>query len=347
MKGDTFTFIPQKHEDEGISPQILRITDENNTCNHLYFTSRSFTPDDKKVVFISDRDGGFNLFCIDLETNAVKQLTEGKTLDYFPYVARDGKSVFYGDKGCIREVNIETLEEKTLIDAAELVGHEVFKCSGTYQSWDGKKIVCFFEAKPDFGLIVIDLETGKSKVILQGDQPVRHCQFCPLDHNLIVYAHEGDWSTMQARMWLINADGTGNRRVRDHDDGTVESVGHEFWANTEKKLYFKIQREGKIFVANFDLNANKETVMFEMRHNHGTITTDDKYFIADDKHGEMHIVNLATGEERHLCYPYMSWVKGMSRFHPHPTVSNKGDRVVYTSDHFEKPGVFVAEIPRF
>jgi len=347
MKRDTYIFHPTVHEDDGISPKVLRITDPNDTCNHLYFTSRSFTPDDSKVVFISDRDGGRNLYHIDMETFVVTQLTEGRELDYFPYIDRGGKYIYFGEKNCMYKVDMENCDEELICDASALVGHDVFKCSGAYQSWDGKKLVCFFEADPEYGLIVIDLVTGESKIILRGDQPVRHCQFCPYDHNLIVYAHEGNWSTIQARMWFINADGSNHRRVRDHDDGLTEAVGHESWGNTSRRLFYKVKRGAPIYVCSFDVDANKETELFELTHNHGVATVDDKYFIADDRTGPMHIVKIETGEKHALCYPLMSWRKGWSRFHPHPTMSNKGDRVVYSTDNFGNPGVFVAEVPKF
>jgi Tol biopolymer transport system component len=150
-------------------------------------------------------------------------------------------------------------------------------------------------------------------------------------------------------MWLINADGTGNRRVRDHDDGTEEAVGHESWANTEKKLFYKIRRksEGKIYIACFDVDANQETVLTECPHNHGIATADDRYFVADCSDGPMRIVDLKTMDIRYLCHPNMTWRKGWSRFHPHPTSSNKGDRIVYSTDAYgANPGVFVVDIPK-
>ena len=349
MKGDVFTLNPRKVEDGGISPNVIRLTDEEYTCNHLYFHNRSFTPDDKKVIFESEKDGGNNLFVVDLESNKATQLTEGYNLDYFCYPSRDGKKVYFGADGCIKTVNLETLKEEVVVRAQDIVKETVTKCSGAFPSWDEKKLVCFYEAKPDFGLIVADLVTGEKKVIIHGTQPLRHCQFCPNDHNLIVYAHEGTWETIKARMWLINADGSNNRRVRDHDDGDLEAAGHEFWGNTGRRLYFTVRRDGKIFFSYFDVDENKEVTLFEIDNEHGTVTQDDKYIICDSKlgKGEMYMVNLETLEVKVLCYQKMSWDPKMSRFHPHVTVSYKTGKAIYTSDGFGKPGVFIADIPVF
>ena len=349
MKGDISYFVPQEMHDSGISPRLVRITDPAYACNHLYFHNRSFTPDDKKIIFESTRDGGNNLFELDLSDNSVRQLTEGYQLDYFGYPSRDGKKVFFGADGCIKTVDLETLEEEIIVRAQDLVGPKVTKCSGAFPSWDGKKLVCFYEADPDYGLIVTDLATREAKIIIHGEQPLRHCQFCPNDSNLLVYAHEGTWEKIQARMWLIHADGSGNRRVRDHDDGDYEAAGHEFWGNTGKRLYFTVRREGKVFFSYFDVTENKEVTMFELDNEHGTVTQDDRYVICDSKrgNGEMYIVKIETGEVRVLCYQKMSWLKTMSLYHPHVKVSYHTNKAIFTSDGFGKPGVFVADIPEF
>ena len=349
MKGDVFKFTPKIMNDAGISPKVIRLTDEEYVCNHLYFHNRSFTPDDKKVIFESEKDGGNNLFIMDMESNEVTQLTQGYSLDYFAYCSRDGKSVFFGADGCIKSVDLTTLEEKIIVKAQDVVESKVTKCSGAFPSWDGKKLVCFYEADPDYGLIVTDLETGDKKIIIHGTQPLRHCQFCPNDHNLLVYAHEGTWETIKARMWLIQADGSNNRRVRDHDDGDEEAAGHEFWGNKGRHIYFTVRREGKVFFSYFDVDTDQEITLFELDNEHGTVTQDDKYIICDSKRGdgEMYIVNTETKEVKILCYQKMSWISNMSRFHPHVTVSYTTNKAIYTTDGYGKPGVFLADIPAF
>jgi Tol biopolymer transport system component len=354
MKGQTFTFTPTKMEDKGISPNVIRLTDERYTCNHMYFHNRSFTPDDKFVIFQSMMHGTNNLYKLELATNTVTKLTHGYDIDYFGYPSRDGKKVYFGVAGCIRTVDLDTCEEEVILRAQDLVKENVTKCSGAFPSWDGKKLVCFYEAMPDFGLIVLDLVTGDKKIIIHGDQPLRHCQFCPNDHNLIMYAHEGSRAVVKSRMWLINADGSNNRRVRSVDDGEFASAGHaghEFWANIGRRIYYTVRLEGKLYFSTIDLDTGKEETLFELDNEHGTITQDDKYVITDSSrgNGEMNIVNLATKEKKVLCYHNFSWSGAeMSRLHPHPTVSYNTRKCIYTTDGFgPKPGVFVADIPYF
>lgn len=352
MKGKIYPYNPVVYEDRGVSPKVTRITDETWIANHLYFTNCSFTPDDKKIIFESEIDGGNNLFCLDLEKNEIKQLTERRILDYFPHPSRDGKKVFFGEGRYVMSVDIETCEEEILLDANELVGHDVYKCSGTNPSWDGTKLINFFEAAPDYGFIVTDLITGQSEIILRGDQPVRHSQFCPTDSNLILYAHEGkSWD--KTRMWLIDADGSNNRRVRIDPDGDAVHCFHESWSHHEKVVYFtmRIRAENKTYFTRRNIETNEETIMFPLDQFHMSISPDDTMIAGDNKEGDrqIHIINMANAEVKSLCYPNMSFRGGpiASRFHPHPTFNNKGDKVIYSTDGFAYPGVFVAEVPKF
>ncbi|MEP6491541.1 MAG: amidohydrolase family protein [bacterium] len=53
-----------------------------------------FSPDGKKIVYVSDRDGGFNLYTLSLDKKDTVQLTTGKTTKYnSPVFTPDGKYV--------------------------------------------------------------------------------------------------------------------------------------------------------------------------------------------------------------------------------------------------------------
>lgn len=58
------------------------------TRGMMYDAQPRFSPDGRFVVFTSDRDGGDNVWTIDVNSKATKQITKGKTNRY-----RDRKSV--------------------------------------------------------------------------------------------------------------------------------------------------------------------------------------------------------------------------------------------------------------
>lgn len=344
MKGESVAVRFQKIADAGVSPEVVRVSDLRWPTHHVYFTQRSFAPDGRSLVVLAKRDAGFDLHCIDLEAQRMVRLTEGRTLDYFPFVAWDGRSVLFGQGASLWQVGLADQKERELLDVAKLTGRPVTRVGGAYQSCDGARVVCFYEAKPEFGLVVLDMASGSARVIVKGAQPVRHCQFCPLDPGLILYAHEGAWETISDRMWLIQADGTANRKVRVTPEG--ERVGHEFWANRSRTVYFTVYRGEESEIRRKSLDSGEESLVIALDNCHAAIDPNDRWLVADNNRGraeEMFLVSLATLESRVLCYPKFSWKE--SRFHPHPTFSPQGDRVVYTSDRDGTAAVYIARVP--
>ncbi|MBM4195425.1 MAG: amidohydrolase, partial [Gemmatimonadetes bacterium] len=64
------------------------------TSGMAYDAQPRFSPDGKLVVFTSDRDGGDNVWTIDLDTKATKQITRGKASRYrSPEWTPDGNSI--------------------------------------------------------------------------------------------------------------------------------------------------------------------------------------------------------------------------------------------------------------
>lgn len=69
-------------------------TATNLTRGLSYDDSPRFSPDGKKVVFISDADGGENLWTITLDTKATNQITKGKNAKYVsPEWTPDGRYI--------------------------------------------------------------------------------------------------------------------------------------------------------------------------------------------------------------------------------------------------------------
>lgn len=350
MKGDIFPIEVKTLKSGGTANDVIRLTDLTYPSNHLYFTNRSFTPDGERIVFLSNREGGFDLYCHKLKGSMVQQLTEGRNLDYFPFISWDGRRVFFGEGSGVWCVSFDGLEETKLLDVSELVHKQVTRVGGTFQSYDGTQLVFFYEAydmyslTANFGLVVLSLETGKAKIIVEGKQPVRHCQYCPLDNDLILYAHEGPWELIQTRMWLVNADGTNNRPVRKAVEG--DRLGHEFWANKSKAIYFTLNHGSKSEIRLLDIETQEEKIVLDIDNCHSMIDPDERFLVVDNNRGngdEIFLVDLSSQKVQILCRHRMSWSN--YRFHPHPTFSPTGDRVVYTSDREGQHAVYLVEVP--
>ena len=345
MKGESTKapFAPIR-DAGGISPEVVRVSDLRWPTHHVYFTQRSFTPDDRTLIVLAKKGEGFDLHKVDIASREMVRLTEGRSLDYFPFPAWDGKSVIFGNGPSLWRVALADMQEEELVNVSDLAGRTVTKVGGAYQSCDGARIVCFYEAKPEFGLVVYEAATRKARVIIKGSQPLRHCQFSPLDPRLLVYAHEGKWETIPDRMWLIRADGSDNRKVRETPKG--ERVGHEFWANRSRTVYFTVYRGEESEIRLKNLDSGVESLLVTLDNCHSAIHPQDRYLVADNNRGkadDLNLIDLATRKVETLCYPRFSWKE--SRFHPHATFSTRGDRVVFTSDFEGTAAVYIARLP--
>lgn len=106
---------------------------------------------------------------------------------------------------------------------------------------DWGKFRAFYFTEPECRLINIDLRSGEQRVILQEKRWLGHPIYRPFDDGTIAFCHEGPRDAIDARMWLINADGSHMRKVRQHRSG--ESFTHEFWVPDGSALYYVAHQE--------------------------------------------------------------------------------------------------------
>ena len=74
-----------------------------------------WTPDSKKIVYVSDREGASHIYLYDFTGNVEKQLTRGGANEYSPSVSPDGKTLtFIRDGRELAAMDFETGVERTL-----------------------------------------------------------------------------------------------------------------------------------------------------------------------------------------------------------------------------------------
>ena len=72
--------------------------------------------------------------------------------------------------------------------------------------WNFFALTC--QAKPLCRIVYIDVETGKSHVVLEDHCWFGHTQIRPNDPDTILFCHEGPYDLIDARLWLIQSDGS-------------------------------------------------------------------------------------------------------------------------------------------
>ncbi|MGH9947507.1 MAG: S41 family peptidase [Pyrinomonadaceae bacterium] len=142
--------------------EAVRVT--NTVAPESFVT---WSPDSKKLVYVSERDGAMGIFQYDFTTETETQLTRGKNMDVSPTFAPDGKTfAFVRDARTIFLYDIESKKERELCkiftDAAPL-GGDAFKWSP-----DGKWIAFLTyapEARSYTNISVVSISGGAAKPV--------------------------------------------------------------------------------------------------------------------------------------------------------------------------------------
>ena len=89
----------------------------------------------------------------------------------------------------------------------------------------------------------MDLKTGESSIIHEEKKWLGHPIYRPFDDHTVAFCHEGPHDLVDARMWLVNEDGTDIRKVKTHAQG--ESCTHEFWVPDGSALVYVSYLKGQ------------------------------------------------------------------------------------------------------
>ncbi len=362
-KGQIYPDQREKYKDSRSGRTVWRMTKTPGGLSHAqYFTQPATTPDGRWLIYGSSRGGApkqLNLFKMDLKTGESVQLTES-TRNLTPrwsHVSPDGKEIYFiEEKKRFRAVDIETLKERDICT--------IENCYRPHQlsvSPDNRYLVdgIFLEDKneDDFligqgflirsSLVVIDTRSGAVKHFLTGNTPRTHAQYCPTNPNVLFYCYGGPWWRVQ-RLWLINADGTGQRPllVQTHFEG----VGHEFWSQDGKRIYATCnggrQPQGLWVV---DVASGEERcVLAGACVGHGAANGDQDRFVIDDLYNDcktgLWMSRKGSIEPELLCQTGVSWAGKAQEAHPHPRFLPDGKRVSFTSAMSGASEVYIVEL---
>ncbi|WP_432454662.1 MULTISPECIES: oligogalacturonate lyase family protein [unclassified Agarivorans] len=381
-KGNVVTLEFESFLDSDTQVKVTRLTPKDITCHRNYFYQKCFTQDGKKLLFAGDFDGNRNYYLADLETQKATQLTEGAGDNTFGgFVSNDDKAMFYVKNELnLMKVDLETLEETVVYtvddkwkgygtwvansDCTKLVGIEILKsCWAPLTDW--KMFHDFYFTNPTCRLIKVDITTGDVSVVHQADAWLGHPIYRPFDDSTIGFCHEGPHDVVDARMWLVNEDGSNVRKVKEHAEG--ESCTHEFWYPDGSAMgyvsYFKGQTDRVIYQANPETLENEEVMVMPpcshlMSNFDGSlmvgdgcdapvdVADGDSYDIENDPF--LYVMNTKNKSFKKLAKHNSSWeVLGGDRqiTHPHPSFTPNDDGVLFTSDFEGVPAVYIAELP--
>jgi len=372
-KGDRFKEPLARFKDPVTGQPIIRVGDLSVHCHHPYFYFRMFTPDSKRLLYVSHRDGTPNACLVDLESGESVQLTGSSAMDGFLLsLSNDGKSLFFTENGALKKVDVESLEERTVYQLkAPYDGSPVypgfssdFKKALVCQmhkddvvkvgsGWDSFEPQC--KAKPRCRLALADLESGEERIILEEKLWLGHPQIHPTDPNLLMYCHEGPAKLLDCRIWTINADGSGKKAIRiakrEKEGGgdTGECVTHEYFTPDGKDIvcaYYTGRPGEKGHVLSLALPSLEITDIGPFHYSHMCHSPDCRYMVGDESMEKSKATNcvclfdVAKRQAKPLCLHGSSFMpRGRSTqdAHPHPAFSPNGKLVAFSSDRETSP----------
>jgi oligogalacturonide lyase len=375
MKGKIIPLNFRTRQDSQTGHTVIRMTPPHIICHRNYFYQKCFTREGSKILFGGAFEGHWNYYLLDIDQQQATQLTDGAGDNTFGgFLSEDDQSLWYVKNSReLRRVDLHSLEEYVVYevdeewvaygtwvansDCTKLVGIEIKK-SDWQPLTDWSKFRAFYFTNPECRLINIDLHTGERQVILQEKRWLGHTIYRPFDDNTVAFCHEGPRDAIDARMWLINQDGSNLRKVRQHDAG--ESFTHEFWVPDGSALYYVAHKENDpqryLFSADPATLENRQLMAIPpcshlmsnhdgslivgdgAPHNTGDISLNDPF---------IWVFDIKNGTQKAICQHNTSWkvLDGDRQVtHPHPSFSPDNKWVLYTSDEEGMPALYLAQV---
>ncbi|MDR7938597.1 oligogalacturonate lyase family protein [Enterobacter soli] len=375
MKGKIIPLNFRTRQDPTTGHEVIRMTPPHIICHRNYFYQKCFTRDGSKLIFGGAFEGHWNYYLLDIEKQQATQLTDGAGDNTFGgFLSDDDKSLWYVKNNReLRRVDLDSLEEFIVYDVddewvaygtwvansdcTKLVGIEIKK-SDWQPLTDWSKFRAFYFTQPECRLINIDLHTGERRVMLQENRWLGHPIYRPFDDTTVAFCHEGPRDAIDARMWLINADGSNVRKVRQHSPG--ESFTHEFWVPDGSALYYVEHKENdpKRYLCSADPQTLENRQLMSIPpcshlmsnldgalivgdgapHNTGDISLNDPF---------IWVFDVRAGTQKAVCQHNTSWkvLDGDRQVtHPHPSFSPDNKWVLYTSDEEGMPALYLAKV---
>ncbi len=384
---NTFT----SYTDSYTNVEVERLTEPDHVSHHMYFYNKMTTRDGSRLLYCPELEGQRQLFMMNLQTGEAVQITEGEELDdYGGVISADDKAVFYQQQGAIWKVSLETLEKECVYTIPEgyrggnwgmsddnrylaIVETRIDSLPKQEKSvgWNSFAATCL--AKPHCRIVYADLQEGTSHTVIEDDCWFGHAQIRPGDPDTIMFCHEGPYDLIDARLWLVQSDGSNYRCCREQPNDLI--LTHEFWLPDGSKLAFVYRETTGEKIENIRMinpdTMEEEILMPCSPFAHFICDKQNRYMVGDaqgsdvpihllseereeEKDGQVkndfiYLIDVEKRTEQKLCYHGTSWraTHGNSQdSHPHPFFTEDNRYVIFVSDREGKPCIYRVDLEK-
>lgn len=366
-KGRRWPSERKSYKDRLTGLEVTQLTDYKAHSHHLYFTENGWYDDERRLLFISDRENSTNLFSMEVASGEMTQLTDYQSNDQLDAsLLPDGSAAFVRLGNQLIRLDLASLEEKLLYEAPD--GYQLGNASATA---DGRYVLAcvqedlshrirldlgngyvghreLMEAAPHSMIVRIEAGGGEAETVYEANKFITHINASTKEPWLMTFCHEGPWHLVDHRIWGLDLRTGKAWKIRERlDEG--EKVGHEFFYPDGTTIgYHGFRTDGTNFFGSirYDNTGMEETEFhFDTWHGyadgHGLAVVDGK--------GQVRSLSLwrKIGGKyegpRTLCELRCSFHS--QKVHAHPRFDAKGKRLLFTSDKNGYGNLYLIHIP--
>ena len=348
--------------------RIHQMTNAQAMSHPSYFLQRSFTPDNRALVFTSFRSSKqAQLFEAEFPDGPIRQLTDGPPIHPFsPAILPGGQEIVFVRGGSIWILDRAKLTERMVVD---FEGGQLGECSFTA---DAQWLTAAIKLRGEPGLVCGKTD-GSEWRFIAFPRTVIHPQFHPLEPEWIEFAADP-----APRMHRVRRDGSGLECLYHHRND--EFVVHETFLGETGDLIFTVWPHS---LQRMNWATREITNIAAFNAWHITPNRAGTQVLCDTNHPDrgLFLIDVATGAPRQLCLSEasnagsqwrtsryalpedfaaarseasrnLSWMEagaadtvyGPQWTHPHPSFSPDETLVAFASDRSGVTQVYVADI---
>ncbi len=255
-----------------------------------------WSPDGTQIAFTSDRNGNDDIFVISAEVFRPRLIvTDEKSSLQFPSYSPDGKEIAYqaeieDKRGELRVFDVESKQNRVLLQTENTDPAPVFSPDGEWIAFQNR-----IESNTEICLIKSD-GSGLTNLTRYAARDVNPA-FSP-DGKQIVFASNRDGNTGVYDLYVMNADGSGQRQIYSSKLGISISPK---WSPDGKQIIFSNDKEEgatgnfEIFKIRLETNQAEQRLTFRPRHDsQPAVSPDGKQIVFSsntDGNSEIYLMN--------------------------------------------------------